>query len=1225
MKGIETHRLGSTRSRSIAAKLHVKPLALLVSLLATGQALAVQTGTVAGGTATITTSGTTTTIKQTSDRAIVNWNNFDIAQGEQVTIQQPTANAAILNRVVGATTATQIQGALDANGRVFVINPNGIVVGQGGTINANGVVLSTLDLSDLDQEANTFMTSGTFGFGSSTDTSGVIQNNGKITSPAGAILLGYQVVNGATGQITADQGDVSLLATNYAEITLSADSPIMVGGQNDGPANSLVANDGDISTGGSVLMQASAANAIVRHTGTIEATGLANLADAGTVNLIVTDSNNSENGLADLSGTISAEQIQVSSNGDLKLGDLTLDAPSATLSGTGQANITGKVVSTSGLSISAQTSITQDAGASLGFADTSELSASQVTLNGEVDAGSWYDVYAQNQSMRFAAGLYQPGQGFGGANALPAAPRGGVVTSGTGAITQNGNATFVTQTSDKLIIDWLDFNIAANESITFMQPNANAVVLNMVDNLLSGATTINGGLNANGRVLVLNPNGIAIGKNGTINVNSVALVGGTLLDDTFFTDSTPPSSTLKFLLANNVQNEGTINTLTGATLLGNQVLNLAGSRITSGNGNIALAAGASIELNQNDDGSMKSVDFDPTTSFPMTVLVANDGRITAGNGFVQLEADGTQLNSGESVRNNGQIEATGQIEAITDASATSAGLGAGDILISGHNSLATPVTVNIGGPLTGQNVTIHSDGDLNISGNPALLTKTVDAANLTLSSGGTMNLAGNINATSDVSIQSDGDLNIAAFSSGNTVDATNVTLSSGGTMNLAGGVNGTSKVLITGQQGVEQTADGRLSGDIWSIASPNSVILDGTIDASQGYNVSEGSLNVAFAAGLYQPGQGYGGAHALPGQPLDGTVTSGTATILLDGKTTNVTQTSDKLIIDWQNFNIAADETFNFLQPNANAAVLNKVNSGNTSTINGALNANGRVFILNPAGIVIGSTGTINTNSLTLAAGALLSDSDFLTGQTWGVFALGGLGQYGLVKNSGTIHTTGSLAMIGNQVMNMTSGIIFAGTGNLAMVAGGLVQVSQNADGSMSQVDALTASDNALVANDGRITADNGYAKLDAYTSTAGQGQVARNTGQIDALNRTSTISAPGALAAGNILVSGRSVDGASGTVNIRGALIGQNVTVHSDGELAFNGGTLSLRERSTDTNFNAITLEGNRITIGSVGTKIVGNAVLQGVGDKAVFDQQGAFTVTSGTQSMLDIETLDE
>jgi filamentous hemagglutinin family protein len=458
--------------------------------------------------------------------------------------------------------------------------------------------------------------------------------------------------------------------------------------------------------------------------------------------------------------------------------------------------------------------------------------------------------------------------------------------------------------------------------------------------------------------------------------------------------------------------------------------------------------------------------------------------------------------------------------------------------------------------------------------------------------GGTVNASGTVTGqqveltAKDVTQAADASLHANGNGNGN---GGNITITAQGQVELGGSSSGVTFLLWSGNY----------------IDRPN-LTLNGTINA----------LAVELIA------------DKLPTAIRGGGIMSGTGSITQDGSATNVVQTSDKLLIGWRDFDIAAGESINFLQPNANAAVVNKIFSGGVTTIDGALNANGRVFVLNPYGIVVGNTGTINANSITLVAGDILdSYENVLSGDTWSVST--NPRDYGpssgLVKNSGDIHAANGVTLIGSQVMNMTSGRIYTWGGNIAMVAGGRVQVSQNADRSMSRVDALTATNNALVANDGRITADNSYVKLDAYTSTQGQGEVARSTGQIDALNRTDTMSAPGELTAGNILVSGRSTSGASGTVNIRGRLVGQNVTVHSDGNLSFSGGTLILRQRSSDPDFNAITLEGNRIIIGSVGvgTTIEGNAILRGVGIKPVFDQQGSFNVVGGTQSLVDIEPL--
>src|SRR5690606_3618891 len=86
-------------------------------------------------------------IHQGSHNAIINWDSFSIDAGELTQFHQPGSNSAVLNRVTGGD-PTAIYGALKGNGIVFVINPSGILVGPGGTVDVNGLVFSTLDVDN---------------------------------------------------------------------------------------------------------------------------------------------------------------------------------------------------------------------------------------------------------------------------------------------------------------------------------------------------------------------------------------------------------------------------------------------------------------------------------------------------------------------------------------------------------------------------------------------------------------------------------------------------------------------------------------------------------------------------------------------------------------------------------------------------------------------------------------------------------------------------------------------------------------------------------------------------------------------------------------------------------------------------------------------------------------------------------------------------------------------
>jgi filamentous hemagglutinin family protein len=177
----------------------LKHTLLAASLASMGFAAVAQNlpvgGTVSRGAATISTAGTTMTVTQTGGNILAtNWQSFNIGAGNTVNFVQPSAQAIALNRVTG-TTASAIHGNLNANGQVFLINPNGILFGQTAQVNVGGLVATTRNIED------SFVTpNGAKSFnGSST---ALIENKGVIkTNANGAshiILAGHKVSNSGT-------------------------------------------------------------------------------------------------------------------------------------------------------------------------------------------------------------------------------------------------------------------------------------------------------------------------------------------------------------------------------------------------------------------------------------------------------------------------------------------------------------------------------------------------------------------------------------------------------------------------------------------------------------------------------------------------------------------------------------------------------------------------------------------------------------------------------------------------------------------------------------------------------------------------------------------------------------------------------------------------------------------------------------------------------------------
>src|SRR6516165_2039850 len=227
-------------------------------------------GTVVGGSATIQgQGGPAVIVNQSSGSAIINWNTFNIGVNESVRFNQPGASSVVLNRVTGGLGPSEILGTLTANGRVFVINRDGILFGPNAVVNTAGFLATTHDIKNSD-----FM-AGRYNFNILGRPDASIVNQGRITATSGgfAALVAPGVRN--TGTITATLGTVALVSGNGFTLDLYGDKLITlaVGDQiaskvidvsTGKPLKSLVSNEGKIrANGGRVELTAAAARAVV--------------------------------------------------------------------------------------------------------------------------------------------------------------------------------------------------------------------------------------------------------------------------------------------------------------------------------------------------------------------------------------------------------------------------------------------------------------------------------------------------------------------------------------------------------------------------------------------------------------------------------------------------------------------------------------------------------------------------------------------------------------------------------------------------------------------------------------------------------------------------------------------------------------------------------------------------------------------------------------------------
>ena len=358
--------------------------------------------------------------------------------------------------------------------------------------------------------------------------------------------------------------------------------------------------------------------------------------------------------------------------------------------------------------------------------------------------------------------------------------------------------------------------------------------------------------------------------------------------------------------------------------------------------------------------------------------------------------------------------------------------------------------------------------------------------------------------------------------------------------------------------------------------------------------------------------------------PTDGHVVAGQATIHQVSPTSlSVTQTTDKAILNWNSFSIGANEGVRFLQPSMHSIALNRVIGVDPSVILGHLQANGRIFLINPNGILFGAGAQINVGGL-LATTLQIRDDDFMAGRY--LFAQDPLKGLKTVVNHGTIHVSdnGYVVLMAPGVSNegvivATLGTALLGSGQkftLDLMGDGLIRYAIN-DKVLRQVigpDGKPLS--SAVSNSGSIQADGGQVILsarasgDVFSSVVNQSGVIRahslvNHGGVVRLEGSDPVANTGTvgwqanlgkvqnaegkvLNTGTIDVSAAGPGAAQGQVTITGEMVGVAGTILARGADGAQGGRVLIS--STD---KTVATSDSVIDTAGVGNSSAGNVVV--------------------------------
>ena len=158
-------------------------------------------GVVKSGDIDISRASDSLRILQKTDKGIIEWQDFSVGKHKSVHFQQPSKTSATLNRVTGDFTS-KIAGQITATGQVFLVNPNGILITKDGTINTQGFIASTMDITDYNFNKSNYIFS-------QKGKTGLVENQGTIDVADGGVvaLLGGAVKN--TGTVNAHLGKIS--------------------------------------------------------------------------------------------------------------------------------------------------------------------------------------------------------------------------------------------------------------------------------------------------------------------------------------------------------------------------------------------------------------------------------------------------------------------------------------------------------------------------------------------------------------------------------------------------------------------------------------------------------------------------------------------------------------------------------------------------------------------------------------------------------------------------------------------------------------------------------------------------------------------------------------------------------------------------------------------------------------------------------------------------------
>ena len=651
--------------RKIITKTMSVLISLAIILLPARDAFSLPAGEVViNGTAMFDRSeANTLKVTTSTNNVIINYDSFSIGENEYVYFYMPSTSASALNKVMG-TDVSRLIGSLSANGRIFIINTNGIVIGPQANIDVGSLIASTLSISNED------FLSGNYRFEDLSDEAARILNEGNITVAEGGFiaLLSDSVEN--SGVITAEKGSIALASGKKMTLSFDNDGLIQVAIDESTQkklegVDDAILNLGTISAdGGVVLLKADVVKDVfknaINNEGIVQANAV--LEKDGKIEIVATDDIN-------LTGTLYADKSPISIKTDGSIyshGEMYAKDGTITVCALKTVDLGGTYVADSIIIDPDEINITT----AYNGGSTTFWATGDINISADVTTSGSLYVYADSND---AAG--NKNNGTGRVNQTAGTLR---ATSGNVYIDGSGDTHLHNVTSDSGTIQIGQYvgshtmdsvgvtgNLTASTGIS-VYSNGD---INSYGNVTtsSGGVYLYGDYDANGAGGVMagditGPSGIYIYGGEDIITGALTSTGGDVLIDNNSGSYDP----------DNVIIGGDITHYDGVTIYANDDIHVAGDIIKNGS-----ATSGEIYLYGDYDGN-------------------DNGRVIAGD----IETyDDISIYSGEDVVTGGLTTTSGSIS------------------ISSYGGSYNPDSVTVGGDITHYDgVTIYSNTDINIGG-----------------------------------------------------------------------------------------------------------------------------------------------------------------------------------------------------------------------------------------------------------------------------------------------------------------------------------------------------------------------------------------------------------------------------------------------------------------------------------------------------------------------------